>query len=64
MLVVLPTPPFWLATVMTRVRAGRGQLLLPDVHHLDGLAASRAIGVSNSVFHVKQSPGARSRCFT
>ncbi len=25
MLVVLPTPPFWLATVMTRVRSGRGR---------------------------------------
>ena len=29
MVVVLPTPPFWLATHITRVRSGRGMVISP-----------------------------------
>src|SRR5260221_8338226 len=43
--VVLPTPPFWLATTITRVLAGRGSLITPDSASI-AAAACRAMGVS------------------
>ena len=48
--VVLPTPPFWLATVMTRVRAGRGRSS-PNLRYFTWTAASadRASGVSSLI---------------
>src|SRR3954471_6109469 len=48
-LVVLPTPPFWLATVSTRVPSGRGHRSWRTLRTCTACAASRAMGVSNSV---------------
>ena len=45
---VLPTPPFWFATVITRVRRRPRPPLLANVSTCTACAASRAIGVSNS----------------
>src|SRR5690242_3176902 len=45
--VVFPTPPFWLATVMTRVSDGRGHSRSPRFAMTsNAAAAARAIGVS------------------
>src|ERR1700722_17830227 len=46
--VVLPTPPFWCATVMIRHRAGRGQSSLPP-RTPTAASAARPIGVSPAV---------------
>ncbi len=46
--VVLPTPPFWLATTMVRVLAGRGSGCWLRVIAATAASASRAIGVSSA----------------
>ena len=46
--VVFPTPPFWLATVMIRVAVGRGHCSCRTLRTSTARRASRAIGVSSS----------------
>src|ERR1700722_12781741 len=48
--VVLPTPPFWFATVMIRQRLGRGQSSRPP-RAPTAASAARPIGVSAAVAH-------------
>jgi hypothetical protein len=45
--VVFPTPPFWLATVSTRVVTGRGQASVLPPRILAAAAAATAMGVSS-----------------
>ena len=49
MVVVLPTPPFWLATVSTRVWAGRGNgSPTRPASTRSAVSAARAMGVSST----------------
>ena len=62
--VVLPTPPFWLETVKIRVFSGFGRL--PAQQPLAALVLVRELagdgaGIVDGVQHV---PGVRNRCFT
>ena len=50
--VVLPTPPFWLATLMMRHRSGRGHVSPVRPRALIAARAARAIGVSKSASEV------------
>ncbi len=61
MLVVLPTPPFWLATVITRRCAGLGKAWSPLVFRTrTACAASRMIGVSKPSVSSAAAPTASS----
>ena len=56
--VVFPTPPFWLAIVKTRCRAGRGRCPWAVCNRRIARSASAPIGVSMTASSVHVSLGA------